>query len=67
MQIARNLALAALAAAAAALGPGRVSHPADTVLAVLSGAAAAALIIRLDDILELFSQPSGKPRIQRNR
>jgi hypothetical protein len=66
-QIARNLALAAIAAAAAALGASCVTHPADTVLAVLSGAAAAALIIRLDDILELFSQPSGKPRIQRNR
>ena len=65
--VARNLALAAITAAAAALGPSRLTHPADTALAVLSGAAAAALIIRLDDILELFSWPSREARIQRNR
>jgi len=52
--ITRNILLAAVAVASAVLaylGPGHGLNAADTGLALLSGTAAAAVIIRLDDIL----------------
>jgi methylamine utilization protein MauE len=52
--VTRNILLAAVAlaaAAVAALRPGPAPGPADTALALLTGVAAAAVIVRLDDIL----------------
>ncbi|MFC9266279.1 MauE/DoxX family redox-associated membrane protein [Streptomyces zhihengii] len=65
--IARNGALAALAVAGAVAATDLRAHPGGAVLAALGGLVLGALVVRLDDVLELFrSTPHAPPSTVRS-
>jgi hypothetical protein len=65
--IARNGAVAALAVAGAVAATDLRAHPGGAVLAALGGVVLGALVVRLDDVLELFrSTPHAPPSTVRS-
>lgn len=65
--IARNGTLAALAVAGAVAATDLRAHPGGAVLAALGGVVLGALVVRLDDVLELFrSTPHAPPSTVRS-